>query len=169
MTREEKLWTMTAKTLQGVGEKLGVKITDSDIKKGKATIIAKIMAAEAETPVEEVKKEESVEEIIGNDVADLLKGTLKDIAKATEEPVKEPETVEADETKATVKKTSKKTNLKLTELTYKGETKSIKEWAAEINIPVPTLYDRVNRNGWPIDLAIETPLGQRRPKNETLA
>ena len=57
-----------------------------------------------------------------------------------------------------------KANLKLSELTYKGETKSIKEWAAEINMPWPTLYDRVNRNGWPVDEAIETPLGQRRKK-----
>lgn len=144
MTREEKLWTMTAKTLQEVGEKIGVKITNSDIKKGKAIIIEKIMKAEAQT--EEPVTETTVE------VPTVI--------------TEEPEVVETVETTPAEKKAPKKANLKLTELTYKGETKSIKEWAKEINMPWPTLYDRVNRNGWPIDLAIETPLGQRRPKNK---
>lgn len=144
MTREEKLWTMTAKTLQEVGEKIGVKITNSDIKKGKAIIIEKIMKVEAQT--EEPVTETTVE--------------------APTEVTEEPEVVEAVETTPAEKKAPKKANLKLTELTYKSETKSIKEWAEEINMPWPTLYDRVNRNGWPVDLAIETPLGQRRPKNK---
>ena len=144
MTREEKLWTMTAKTLQEVGEKIGVKITNSDIKKGKAIIIEKIMKAGAQT--EEPVTETTVE------VPTVI--------------TKEPEVVETVETTPAEKKAPKKANLKLTELTYKGETKSIKEWAEEINMPWPTLYDRVNRNGWPVDLAIETPLGQRRPKNK---
>ena len=81
-------------------------------------------------------------------------------ATTTEESAPKAETTPAE------KKAPKKANLKLNELTYKGETKSIKEWAEEINMPWPTLYDRVNRNGWPVDLAIETPLGQRRPKNK---
>ena len=136
---------MTAKTLQGVAEKLGIKITNSDIKKGKAIIIKKIMAAE-EANASAEKPQAPVE--------------------ATEEPIKEPETVEVEETKPATKKAAKKANLKLSELTYKGETKSIKEWAAQIGMTWPTLYDRVNRNGWPVDLAIETPLGQRRPKNK---
>lgn len=62
------------------------------------------------------------------------------------------------------KPTKKKTNLKLSELTYKGETKSIREWAAELEMPWPTLYDRVNRNGWSVEEAIEIPLGGRRKK-----
>ena len=59
---------------------------------------------------------------------------------------------------------NKRANKKLTELTYKGQTKSIREWAEELNMPWPTLYDRVNRNGWSVKDAIEIPLGQRRKK-----
>lgn len=159
MKREEKLWSMTGLTLIGVAEKLGITVSKNELKKGKAKLIEKILAAEAQV-------EKPVEEIIGNETADLLKGTLKDIAKVTEEPVEESKTVEAVETIPVENKAPKKANLKLSELTYKGETKSIKDWAAQIDMPWPTLYDRVNRNGWPVDLAIETPLGQRRPKNK---
>lgn len=157
MTREEKLWSMTAKTLQEVGEKAGVKITNSDIKKGKAIIIAKIMAAEAAQieESEELTTEEAA--YVAADVEAVKE--LKTSIEISEQP-------KAEETTPKAAKAPKKANLKLSELTYKGKTKSIKEWAAEINMPWPTLYDRVNRNGWPIDLAIETPLGQRRPKNK---
>lgn len=89
---------------------------------------------------------------------------VAEIVEATTEAPEEPVNALVEETEANTKPEPKRANLKLTELTYKGETKSIKEWAAEINMPWPTLYDRVNRNGWPVDLAIETPLGQRRPK-----
>lgn len=58
----------------------------------------------------------------------------------------------------------KKPSLKIKELTYKGETKTIREWADELGMDWPTLYDRVNRNGWTVEEAIETPLGQRRKK-----
>lgn len=168
MTREEKLWSMTGLTLVGVAEKLGITVGKNELKKGKSKLIEKILAAEEmnKQNEKELKKEEPVEEIIGKDMANLLKGTLKDIAKAAEEPVEESEIVEAVETASVEKKAPKKANLKLSELTYKGETKSIKDWAAQIDMPWPTLYDRVNRNGWPVDLAIETPLGQRRPKNK---
>ena len=59
----------------------------------------------------------------------------------------------------------KKVNKKLSELTYKGKTQSIRAWAEELNIPWPTLYDRVNRNGWSVEDAIEIPLGQRRKRS----
>lgn len=71
----------------------------------------------------------------------------------------------SEESKENAKAEPKRANLKLTELTYKGETKSIREWADKLNVPWPTLYDRVNRNGWSVEDAIETPLGQRRPKH----
>lgn len=163
MTREEKLWSMTAKTLQEVGEKAGVKITNSDIKKGKAVIIEKILKAEAATPEIVPEKIKTKNDFL-NAVSDILDG--KATVKAPKEPTEAIEAPKAKETIDKPAKESKKANLKLSELTYKGETKSIKEWAAEINMPWPTLYDRVNRNGWPVDLAIETPLGQRRPKNK---
>lgn len=79
----------------------------------------------------------------------------------------EPETIQIEEVKeipTEEKKALKKPNLKLNEITYKGVTKSIKDWADEIGMPRPTLYDRINRNGWSIEEAIETPLGERRKK-----
>lgn len=81
-------------------------------------------------------------------------------SEAPTEPIEEPVT----ETKKNTKAEPKRANKKLTELTYNGETKSIRAWAEELNMPWPTLYDRVNRNGWSVKDAIETPLGQRRPK-----
>lgn len=163
MTREEKLWTMTAKTLQEVGEKSGVKITNSDIKKGKAVIIKKILEAEAKTPA---PKQEPAKPVAKKEVKPQKEALdpaqePKASAEAPKTAIKALDAVKPNKTT----KEPKRANLKLTELTYKGKTQSIKEWATELNMPWPTLYDRVNRNGWPVDLAIETPLGQRRPKS----
>lgn len=58
----------------------------------------------------------------------------------------------------------KKPNLRIRELTYAGKTQTIREWAAELNMPWPTLYDRINRNGWTVEEALCTPLGERRKK-----
>lgn len=58
----------------------------------------------------------------------------------------------------------KKPNLKIHELTYDGRTQSIREWAAELEMPWPTLYDRINRNGWTVEEALTIPLGGRRKK-----
>lgn len=158
MTREEKLYSMTGNTLIEVAEKLGLKVTKNDLKKGKAKIIEKILAAEAD----QAGNEEPVEEVVTEEAPKAAR--RKRVAKATAEvPTATPEELE-EEPKAKVKAETKRANLKLTELTYKGETKSIREWADELEMPWPTLYDRVNRNGWSVEDAIETPLGQRRPK-----
>lgn len=58
----------------------------------------------------------------------------------------------------------KKPNLKIHELTYDGRTQSIRDWAKELKMPWPTLYDRVNRNGWTTEEALTIPLGGRRKK-----
>jgi hypothetical protein len=58
----------------------------------------------------------------------------------------------------------KKPNLRIKELTYAGKTQTIREWANELNMPWPTLYDRINRNGWTVEEALCTPLGERRKK-----
>ena len=55
-------------------------------------------------------------------------------------------------------------SLRLKDVTYKGETRSIREWAEETGMPWKTLYNRINNNGWPVDLAIETPIGERKPR-----
>lgn len=83
--------------------------------------------------------------------------------KSSEAPVAKSETI-SEEPKQNTKAEPKRSNLKLTELTYKGKTQSIRAWAEELEMPWPTLYDRVNRNGWSVEDAIEIPLGQRRPK-----
>ena len=156
MTREENLYTMTGEFLIQEADKLGVKVacnkTRTSLKEAKAKVIARILEAEAkitetEEPTE-VETEEPIEE------------TTETI---TEESTIESEAI-SEEPKQKAKVKHRKSNLKLTELTYNGETKSIRAWAAEIGMPWPTLYDRVNRNGWTVEDAIEIPLGQRRPR-----
>lgn len=58
----------------------------------------------------------------------------------------------------------KKPSLKIKELTFDGRTQTIKEWAAELEMPWPTLYDRINRNGWTVEEALTIPLGGRRKR-----
>ncbi len=41
-------------------------------------------------------------------------------------------------------------------LTYKGETKSITEWAKATGIKRSVLYDRINKMGWDIERALTT-------------
>ena len=169
MTREEKLWTMTGTTLLGVAENLGLNVNKNTLKQGKEKLIAKILEAEKklenganneqmEVPVEQevstepiVQEEQSVENSDETEVtADKpkRKGRTRDHKPTTENKPEE--------------KISNRANLKLKELTYKGKTQSIRAWAEELQMPWATLYDRVNRNGWSVEDAIEIPLGQRR-------
>lgn len=132
----------------------------------KEVLIRKIEEKQAEEQIEET---ETVEEPTTN-VVPMRSARRRRAAQVAEEeetpseaPISTTETT-SEETKENAKPKHKKPNLKLTELTYNGETKSIRAWAAEINMPWPTLYDRVNRNGWTVEDAIEIPLGQRRPR-----
>lgn len=59
---------------------------------------------------------------------------------------------------------TKKPNLKIHDLTFEGKTQSIRKWAEELEMPWPTLYDRINRNGWTVEEALTIPLGGRRTK-----
>lgn len=154
MTREEKLFTMTGPTLIEVAAKVGLVITKNKLKQGKAKVIAEILeaeakAAETETPVE-------TNAPIGVEAPAE--------AEANSEAPTEPVTELSADCKQNGKASAKRANLKLTELTYRGETKTIRAWAEEIGMPWPTLYDRVNRNGWSTEDAIEIPLGKRRAK-----
>lgn len=117
----------------------------------KAKLIEGIKAkrAEAETPTE-----------LTEDEIEYIKHDVEALSEASTELIKET----SEKPKKNTKADPKKPNKKLTELTYKGETKSIREWAEKLNMPWPTLYDRVNRNGWSVEDAIETPLGKRRTK-----
>lgn len=40
---------------------------------------------------------------------------------------------------------------------YKGETKALTEWASIFGINRYTLYDRIERRGWSVERALETP------------
>jgi len=231
MTREEKLYTMTGTTLIGIADELGVKIscnkTRTGLKESKASVIEKILAAEAKTtekPVEEPEKpteatEEPIEETkteapkkkakkeskkiepfvytdedgieweddeIGEKIAgwpqekkdaftEYFNDKIKDSDRTIEDLVEELPSwsdtydkehgIETPKAKAPkVKENIKRPSLKLKEITYNGETKSIKEWAEELKMPWATLYDRINRNGWTPEEAIEIPLGGRRAK-----
>lgn len=174
MTREEQLYSMTGANLIIVADKLGVKVaankTRTALKEAKAKIIERILAAEATQTeeAEEIREEftsEEVEEIearvaYGESFDSAMQSVIE---AASEEHIAESEEV-SEEPKQNAKPKTKKTNLKHTELTYKGETKSIRAWAEQLEMPWPTLYDRVNRNGWSVEDAIEIPLGQRRPR-----
>ena len=75
----------------------------------------------------------------------------------------QPEIVK-NESEETEKPKIKKLNLKIHELTFEGKTQSIRAWAEELEMPWPTLYDRVNRCGWTTEEALTIPLGGRRKK-----
>lgn len=45
--------------------------------------------------------------------------------------------------------------------TYNGETKALTDWAAIFGINRYTLYDRVEKRGWSIEKALETPAGAK--------
>jgi hypothetical protein len=82
-----------------------------------------------------------------------------------QEPVEVEETsVVKPETPVEESKKIKKPNLKIHDLTFNDKTQSIREWAAELEMPWPTLYDRINRNGWTVEEALTIPLGGRRKK-----
>lgn len=132
----KKLEEMTSKELKAMAKREGVA---SWWTLSKAKLIEGIKAKRAEAEPKEEPKTDS---------------------EAPTESIEKP----SKETKKNTKADPKKANKRLTELTYKGETKSIRDWAEEINMPWPTLYDRVNRNGWSVEDAIETPLGKRRTK-----
>ncbi len=52
-------------------------------------------------------------------------------------------------------------------LTYKGETKTMSEWAEVLNIKYPALSQRVNRLKWPVEKALDKQKPQLTHKGET--
>lgn len=110
-------------------------------------------AVEAEEPATEIEEEPAteIEEITTYEVdnPDNDEVTAYEVDNDADE--EEPKTI-------------KKPSLKIKELTYDGRTQTIKEWAAELEMPWPTLYDRINRNGWTTEEALTIPLGGRRSK-----
>ena len=161
MTREEKLFTMTGPTLIEVAAKVGLVITKNKLKQGKAKVIAEILKAEAAAAETEISAVTETPIEVEAPTAIEATGVYRVIdSEAPTEPVEELSASGKQNDKAK----TKRSNLKLTELTYQGQTKTIRQWAEEIGMPWPTLYDRVNRNGWTVEDAIEIPLGKRRAK-----
>lgn len=82
-------------------------------------------------------------------------------AEEDEDAEDESESIEAEEDEP---KEVKRPSLKINEVTFNGKTQSLRDWAKELEMPWPTLYDRINRNGWTIEEALTIPLGSRRKK-----
>lgn len=80
----------------------------------------------------------------------------------TEEAEDEEEVEETEEEETA--KVVKKPSLRINSIEFNGKMQSIKAWAEELEMPWPTLYDRINRNGWTIEEALTIPLGGRRKK-----
>ena len=49
-------------------------------------------------------------------------------------------------------------------IAYKGETRTLTEWAALLNMPVTTLLNRIERLGWPIERAFTRPRMRSYPR-----
>lgn len=135
MTREEKLWSMTAKTLQEIGLKLGLDIKNSDIKKGKAVIIEKILAAEAK------------------ESKDILNEKMTARKTKNEEPklIPMPGIEKLADLKAKV--SAKPEHKRGAKIEYNGKAQNICAWAKELGVSANTLYSRIYILGWDVEKA----------------
>lgn len=109
---------------------------------------------ETEEPEIEVIEETEEE----TDVIEEIEEIEDEISKEDEDETEEEETEEPEHKE--VKRPSKRIN----EIEFNGKTQSLRAWAEELGMPWPTLYDRINRNGWTIEEALTIPLGARRQK-----
>lgn len=71
---------------------------------------------------------------------------------------------EAFVTEYPVKTKAENASRGITELTFNGKTQSLTDWAKEVGLNRPALYDRVNRHGWSVEEALTIPAGGRRKK-----
>jgi len=53
-------------------------------------------------------------------------------------------------------------------ISYKGKSKTLKEWADSMKIKYSTLRARLIQYGWPIDLALVTPISRQNRKDNLL-
>lgn len=47
-------------------------------------------------------------------------------------------------------------------ITYKGQTKTLAQWAEEKNINAQTLISRINESKWSVEKALETPVKKKK-------
>lgn len=108
---------------------------------------------------EEIIKETTAYEIDNPDSDEVTANEVDEELKDEESETEEEEETEEDEPKEV-----KRPSLRINEITFNGKTQSLRAWAEELEMPWPTLYDRINRNGWSIEEALTIPLGGRRQK-----
>lgn len=54
------------------------------------------------------------------------------------------------------------------EISFKGKTQSLSDWARELKLPLLTLYSRIKRDRWTIKRALTTPSGPQGNKRAFL-
>ena len=184
LTRRERLICMKGCDLIRIADKLGVKVScnraRTALKESKEAVVDRVIAAEeklaakTQKPAEpEVKAEDKPEIKQTIPPAEPAEPEAWEDNNYEDRQARAEESDQAAENAVNQKKPTSRVNReksadrkskKIKELTYDGKTQSIKAWAEELQIPYPTLYDRINRNGWSVEEAIEIPLGQRRSR-----
>ena len=107
-------------------------------------------------------KEDAGEEVDVDAIAEETEEvTAYEIDNPDNDADEEVEDNNADEEET---KVVKRPSLRINEITFNDKTQSLRAWAEELEMPWPTLYDRINRNGWSIEEALTIPLGGRRKK-----
>lgn len=119
------------------------------------------IAEEAKTEAEEPETAEDAPATIciklNVPMSDEVKAKLDEIMASNSELFESYEEV-------VPKKRAKKESKHINEFEWNGQTKTVKEWAKELGMQWPALYDRINRNGWTIEEAMTIPVGGRRTK-----
>ena len=110
----------------------------------------------AEEAVEAAETEETVEEVTAYEIDNPDSDEVT--ANEVDEEIKEEDEEETEH------KEVKRPSLRINEIEFEGKKQSLRAWAEELEMPWPTLYDRINRNGWTIEEALTIPLGGRRQK-----
>lgn len=154
---------MKSKELKEMAKELGVKNWWT-LKKNDLINEIAIAIGDKEDAGEEVNVDEIVEAVtettayeIDNPEADEVTAYEVDNEAERTEDITEPQ-IENEH------KEVKRPSLKINEIEFNGKTQSLRAWAEELEMPWPTLYDRINRNGWTIEEALTIPLGGRRQK-----
>lgn len=151
--------TMTSKQLKELGKQHGVKnwwnlskaaLIDALTVESEAMNDSELDTCQPEIIIDEPEKTEVIEPEITVESEEATNIELNTY---------QPEAAENEPKK------TKKPNLKIHDLTFNGKTQSIRAWAEELEMPWPTLYDRINRNGWTTEEALTIPLGGRRKAN----
>lgn len=122
-----------------------------------------VTAYEPET-VETTEVAEVTAYEVDNDEVEEVTAYEVDNDETTEIEAEEEEDEDEDEEEAA--KTVKRPSLGINAIEFNGKAQTLRAWAEELNMPWPTLYDRINRNGWTIEEALTIPLGGRRKRNK---